>query len=53
MIMIKAAETAGTMTKKVIARVVMLGVVWVVGRREGIDALDKFHPLGEAVAGLH
>jgi hypothetical protein len=29
--MIKAAEMAGTMTKKVIARVVMLGVVWVVG----------------------
>jgi hypothetical protein len=53
MAMIRTAAIAGKMTKKVIASVVMLGVVWVVGRREGINALDKFHPLGEAVARLH
>jgi hypothetical protein len=41
MAMIRTAAIAGKMTKKVIASVVILGVVWVVGRREGINALDK------------
>ena len=53
MTMIRTAAIAGKMTKAKIAIVVMLGVVWIVGRCKGINALDKFHPLGETVARLH
>ena len=53
MIMTKAAAMAGKMTNAKIPSVVMLGVVGVVGRCERVNALDEFHPLGEAVTRLH